>query len=886
MGRRALWVVLAALTIPTCAEAHVIRAFAVGHKQRLDDVVSYQTYHDKMAALMDAAFPGRSTFVQAGVDDVASHLLPADPAAPADALVVFPEDTGLAPALIGTRGATSRAQTNSTAAIASLFAPYAPQVAYYNGKFPGQPLIRKLVLALTDTFYRSFYETFRELAMTHGVYLAASANLAPARRVDAADDPSLVALLRDPDEPGRTYAYEAVAPTPYNTTLVFAPDGEVLVPDGTGGTQRSPSETAGVIRGTTKKAYLVPIEEPPPGNSTGLSLSFGPVRDMDVVDTPVGRLGIVISKDAWMIDVNDRFLAKGANVILQPEAFSDWAYAVDPWQPDIFKEGGFANLQKNVPFVANVDASMTGNFFDVTFDGQSAILRRRRKADPGPLSATNAWIGQNPDAGFVTIGPWIEPDPGLANPALTLAARRTALATDGATLLPGSGVACGGSLVVGACENGYREAIVYADLDLPDGAVTAPVDPVRAAPPRFGASVRVGGSPTSAAHAPRVAARGGRVFVVWHEAVAGFENVYLAVSRDRGNTFGPAIQVSDHPAGTVVELNPALAVRGRHVFVVWQEFTTGRDDDAGRIVLARLDARGRKLGPDVRVDDGDGVGKWTPAIALVDTDPVVAWIDERDAGPEGEPLEHVYAARSRTGGTTFDPAVRVDAGTPDPLAAHADNKWAPAIAASRSTLYLAWPDFRKYNWDIFVARSTDGGVTWAPNVQVDDFPDLERLDERPTLGIDRDGTLHVAWTDLRAREPDTNVFYARSTDGGATFSTNRQLDDSKTGFDPDHDRPTNQWHPSLAVDHGRLFVAWQDDRLGNDDVFFTTSFDGGATFAAAERVDDTGAGVSEQSRPSLAIAGHGARRRCHVVWEDDRDGTSAIYTARRACGAP
>jgi len=146
--------------------------------------------------------------------------------------------------------------------------------------------------------------------------------------------------------------------------------------------------------------------------------------------------------------------------------------------------------------------------------------------------------------------------------------------------------------------------------------------------------------------------------------------------------------------------------------------------------------------------------------------------------------------------------------------------------------------------------------------------------------------LHVAWTDLRAREPDTNVFYARSTDGGATFTANRQLDDSKAGFDADHDRPTNQWHPSLAVDHRRLFAAWQDDRLGNDDVFFTTSFDGGATFAPAERVDDTGTGVSEQSRPNLAIAGHGARRRCHVVWEDDRDGTSAIYTARRGCGAP
>src|SRR6185369_17137725 len=138
MGRRALSALLLTLTITTCAEAHVLRAFAVGHKQRVDDVVSYQTYHDKMAALMDAAFPGRSAFVQAGVDDVASHLLPADPTAPADALVVFPEDTGLAAALIGTRGATSRAQTTAVGAIAGLLAPYAPQATYYNTKFPGQ----------------------------------------------------------------------------------------------------------------------------------------------------------------------------------------------------------------------------------------------------------------------------------------------------------------------------------------------------------------------------------------------------------------------------------------------------------------------------------------------------------------------------------------------------------------------------------------------------------------------------------------------------------------------------------------------------------------------------------------------------------------------------
>ena len=96
-----LLLILLALVAP--AAATPVRMFAVGHKLRVDDGVTYQSFHDKMAALMDAGFPGRASLVQAGVDDVASHLFPADAAAPATALVVFPKDVGLVAALTCSR---------------------------------------------------------------------------------------------------------------------------------------------------------------------------------------------------------------------------------------------------------------------------------------------------------------------------------------------------------------------------------------------------------------------------------------------------------------------------------------------------------------------------------------------------------------------------------------------------------------------------------------------------------------------------------------------------------------------------------------------------------------------------------------------------------------
>src|SRR5690349_25094393 len=108
-----------------------------------------------MAAMMDAAHPARATRVQAGVDDVASHLKSVDPTAPDRALVVFPESTGLLAAFIGTRGAVARTQTTSAGAIVNLLLTYAPQHAYYTTKFPDQPAVRTLVLALTYPLYRS-----------------------------------------------------------------------------------------------------------------------------------------------------------------------------------------------------------------------------------------------------------------------------------------------------------------------------------------------------------------------------------------------------------------------------------------------------------------------------------------------------------------------------------------------------------------------------------------------------------------------------------------------------------------------------------------------------------------------------------------------------------
>lgn len=144
---------------------------------------------------------------------------------------------------------------------------------------------------------------------------------------------------------------------------------------------------------------------------------------------------------------------------------------------------------------------MTGNLYDITFDGQSSVVGKRRKGLAPALGTQTAWIGQNPDSGFLGLAPWIMDDPGSGDSTLSLEARRDVLATAGAHLLPGKTPKCLSPTDFGACENGYRESVIHADVELPDGAeVSVDPDLTPRVPTAFGASMAVAGSAGSASN--------------------------------------------------------------------------------------------------------------------------------------------------------------------------------------------------------------------------------------------------------------------------------------------------------------------------------------------------------------------------------------------------
>jgi hypothetical protein len=116
-----------------------------------------------------------------------------------------------------------------------------------------------------------------------------------------------------------------------------------------------------------------------------------------------------------------------------------------------------------------------------------------------------------------------------------------------------------------------------------------------------------------------------------------------------------------------------------------------------------------------------------------------------------------------------------------------------------------------------------------------------------SLSLDPSGNPHVAWEQvLSTPSPDCNqndIYYTNSADGGMSFSP--------ATADIDRLPTVTQARVSLEVDgNGNPAVAWVDTRNDGKSVYFARSFDGGDTFTPGIRIDSSS---QRQDRPCLVF---------------------------------
>lgn len=280
---------------------------------------------------------------------------------------------------------------------------------------------------------------------------------------------------------------------------------------------------------------------------------------------------------------------------------------------------------------------------------------------------------------------------------------------------------------------------------------------------------------------------------------------------------------------------------------VFIAFVEHRPDKSADLFLKKLDSELKPMGDATRVNPNLGeVKAWAgdPPTIAVDADGTiyVGWNRKNNASRGNDLVLSV----SRDGGVSFEEPVKVNDDT-----APASHGMHSLVVGKDGRVYIAWLDERNVkieehnasaghdemaepNSEIFFAFSGDGGKTFSPNQKIaaDVCPCC-----KTSMALSPDGALYLSWRqvlkgDLR------HIAVASSTDAGKTFSNPVIVSD-------------DQWQISacpvsgaalLAGENMKLQVMWYTaGRAGQPGVYLAESDDGGKSFGPRKLISGEGA---------------------------------------------
>lgn len=212
--------------------------------------------------------------------------------------------------------------------------------------------------------------------------------------------------------------------------------------------------------------------------------------------------------------------------------------------------------------------------------------------------------------------------------------------------------------------------------------------------------------------------------------------------------------------------------------------------------MARSTDGGAIFGPNVRLDQSTGWAAGPNVVVAPSGAVLVTWWDSRyGQGVRGG--GSIFLARSTDDGLTFPTEVRVD-DTASP-----DEEWPAIAAASTGEIYVIWEDDRPAWYDtFFLARSLDGGLTFSSSVPVPEEDPIAGVQEKVSLNVLADGTIWAAW-DAELVKWITPLASA-SHDGGQSFPGYIELREDPPYYA--YPRAT-----SSATDGATLYVGWIED---------------------------------------------------------------------------
>ena len=351
---------------------------------------------------------------------------------------------------------------------------------------------------------------------------------------------------------------------------------------------------------------------------------------------------------------------------------------------------------------------------------------------------------------------------------------------------------------------------------------------------------------------PRMAIIGDNIYTTWYDYTPGQSDIFFAKSIDNGNSF-ETINLSDNKG---VSYNPWVAAYQNNVYVVWNDETpTVTQLNITKplnvdVVLGTLDillATSSDSGSTFAVSqltDSSGYS-WNPRIAVNENNVYVVWNEKTDSNDE------IFFSASNDNGKSFSKPIN--------LSLTASPSQDAALKVYGNHVYVIWQESLMGGREIFFTKSDNNGLSFGGPTNISNRGGNAELDRDTQMAVS-ESNVYVVWSDISV---NGGVFLTKSSDNGISFSKPIKLNNFE-----------NAEFAQIVLHDDEIYVVWNENMLGNEEVFLRRSHDSAQTFGSIENLsnDETKSNLFVMG-PQIALS----ENKIYTVFERETAETSDLF---------